>query len=98
MHALVQNGARGAAAVVADSIQIHHASQAGSMCASDGEVIAEADWVQIIVGIVVRKVTENLASVRRFPPEQLEWELVGVIPCRLLSYEVIYARSLVYLR
>ncbi len=96
--ALVEDGAGRAAAVVADAVEVHHVGHAGRAFARDGEVSGEADRVEIVVGVVMREVGEHLAAVGRFPPEELEGELVGVVPGHLLGDEVVESGALVDLR
>ena len=54
--------------------------------------------IQIVVGVIMRKIRQHLAAVRRLPPEQLERKLVGVVPRHLLGDEIIHTRLLVDLR
>ncbi len=54
--------------------------------------------VEIVVGVVMREVGEHLAAVGRFPPEELEGELVGVVPGHFLGDEVVESGALVDLR
>ena len=98
VHAFVQNRAGGAAAVIAHAIEVHHFSQSRRLLARSCEIIRQADGIQIGVDVVVGKVSEDLAAVWRFPPEQLKRQLVGVIPSHLLGDKVIHTGLLIDLR
>ena len=67
-------------------------------CRALRQVVGKPHRVQVVVGIVVRKIRQHLRSIGRLPPEQLERQLIGVVPRHLLRDEVVDAALLVDLR
>ena len=96
--AFVEHSARGSAAVVANAVEIHHVAQTRRVGARNREVAREPHGIQIVVGVIVREVGEHLAAIGRLPPEELEGELIGVVPRGFLRDKVIHAGALVDLR
>ncbi len=98
MLALIQHGARRPTAMVADTVEVQHARHPWRTCARLGEARAEACRIEVGIGIVVREVGQHLAAVRRLPPEELQRQLVCVVPMHLLRDEVVDAGTLIDLR
>ena len=97
-HALVENVARRPSAVIAHAIKVHQFRQSRRHGARLHQIRGKPHRVQVVVAVAVRKIGKHLAAVGRLPPEELEGQLVGVIPRHLLRYEEIDARLLVNLR
>ena len=95
---LVEHGAGGAAAVVADAVEVEHLGGAGVALRGFGEVGGDAGGVDVVVDVVGGEVGEDFAAVGRLPPEEAEGELVGVVPVHLLRDEVVHAGAFVDLR
>ena len=95
---LVEHGAGGAAAVVADAVEVEHLGGAGVALGGFGEVGGDAGGVNVVVDVVGGEVGEDFAAVGRFPPEEAEGKLVGVVPVHFLRDEVVHAGALVDLR
>src|SRR5580698_1356656 len=98
VQSLIEHGARWSAAMVADAEEIHHVAHAGSLLCRSCEVMRKARGIDVLVCVVVWEVGEDFAAVGRLPPEELHWELVGVVPGHLLRDEVVDAGALVDLR
>jgi len=95
---LVEHRARGAAAMVAHSEQVHHLQHAGGALPRLHRVLRQPHRAEVRIRIIMRKIGQNPAAVRRLPPEELQRKLVGVIPRHLLGYEIVDAGPLVDLR
>ena len=89
--ALVEDGAGGTATVVADAVEVHDVGFAGGAGAGGGEIGGEAGGIKVVVGVVVGEVGEDLGAVGGLPPEELEGQLVGIVPGHLLGDEVVDA-------
>ena len=81
--------------MITHSIKIHHLGHSRCLLARGSEIFRQTDRIQISVDVVVGKVSEDLAAVGRFPPEQLERQLIGIIPSHFLSNKVIYPGLLI---
>ena len=93
----VQHGARGASAVVANTIKMHQLRGSGIVLARMGKGGCHVDGVDV-VDIIVREIGEHAAAIRRLPPEELEGKLVGLVPRHLLGNEVVDPGTFVDLR
>src|SRR6202042_1338347 len=92
---LVQHVAGGAAAVVADAVEVEHLAGAGVAVGGFGEVGGDARGVDVVVDVVGGEVGEDFAAVGRLPPKEAEGKLVGVVPVHFLRDEVVEAGALV---
>src|SRR4029077_1070828 len=79
VQAAIKHAARRAAAVVADAVEVHHEWRAGVEFSGDGDISCDSGRVNIVY-VVVRKVSQDAASIRRLPPEEFQWQLIGVVP------------------
>ncbi len=97
MNAAVEHGARGAAAVVADAVQVHHERCARVAFPRGVDIGGDSHRINL-VHVIVGEVGQHAAAVGGLPPEQLEGERIGVVPRHLLRNEIVDPRLLVDLR
>ena len=95
---LVQHRPRRPSAVIAHTVKVHHFRHARRLRARRRKILAQSHRTQVQIHVVVRKISQHLRSIRRLPPEQLERQLVGVVPRHFLRDEVVDAALLVDLR